>query len=272
VPYLLEAKSDSKDTKVNTSRKGYSYAIAGVVKILDLKDGLYIGVIEEARIPFYRGSLLIPLPDRIPGAQSPIAAPTAVTGTMLLDPYFSTSTTAQHKFVFVDKGSDDGVKVGMVFRAYQHMDLNNDLALTKSNTLINADLYVVQTTNTFSTVYIANSDSYIKSGDSVTLLTNIGDILKQDPRRRRIERSGGMGVDDLDMLDPGDTLSAPEKKELQQLEKYQGEVAPLTPATSEAPVPPPTADAPNGTGTAAPAMAPPTGQADEDIPPPPPEP
>jgi LysM repeat protein len=279
VPYLLETKNKSKDKKDADARKGYSYAIAGIIKILDLKDGLYIGVIEEARIPFNRGATLIPLPPRIPGDRTPIAAPTAVTGTMLLDPYFSTSTSAQHKFVFVDRGSDDGVQIGMVFRAYQHSDLNNNLALTKSNMLINADLHVVQVSEKFSTVYIANSDSYIKSGDSVTLLTNISDILKADPRRRRIERTNGNGVDDLDMLDTGDALTDPERKELHQLEKYQGEVAPLTPTGAETAPPPPTAEPealvpqaieePNGTGTAAPTMPPPPPDgAQEEIPPP----
>jgi hypothetical protein len=282
VPYLLEEKNKSKDKKDPNARQGYSYAIAGTVKILDFKDGLYIGVIEEARIPFYRGSMIIPLPARIPGDRNPIVAPTAVTGTMLLDPYFSTSTTAQHKFVFVDRGSDDGVKVGMVFRAYQHTDLNNGLALTKSNALINADLHVVQVTDKFSTVYIASSDSYIKSGDSVTLLTNVSDILKADPRRRRIEHHNGIAVDDLDSLDTGDGLSDQERKELQQLEKYQGEVASITPPAGSDTPPPPNApepealvpqagEEPNAPGALAPPMTPPpppVAGSDEEIPPP----
>lgn len=288
VPYLLEEKSKSKNAKEPDARVGYSYAITGIVKVLDFKDGLYIGVVEEARIPFYRGSMIIPLPDRVAGDRTPIPGPTAVTGTMLLDPYFSTSTSAQHKFVFVDRGADDGVKIGMVFRAYQHTDLSNDLALTKSNALINADLHVVQVTDKFSEVYIANSDDYIKSGDSVTLLTSVSDILKADPRRRRIERSNGNGVDDLDTLDTGDGLTPPERKELQQLEKYQGEVAPLTPSTGgENPPAPPTAPEPealvpqaieehNEMGTAAPHLPPPPDQtpgqapggSEEEIPPP----
>jgi hypothetical protein len=106
--------------------------------------------------------------------------------------------------------------------------------------------------------------------------------LKADPRRRRIEHHNGIAVDDLDSLDTGDGLSDQERKELQQLEKYQGEVASITPPAGSDTPPPPNApepealvpqagEEPNATGALAPPMTPPpppVAGSDEEIPPP----
>jgi hypothetical protein len=309
IPYILKEKITSKDKKPKDPRQGLSYPITGIVKIIDQKDGLYLGVVEEANLPIYRGATLIPNPDRIAGDMTPIAGPSPITGSLIIDPYFSTSTTAQHKFVFVNRGSDDGLQLGMMFRAYQHDDLDTQLLLTKSNLLINADLMVVQMSEKFSTLYILHSDNYIVEGAPLTLLTDVSELKKPNPLRRRIERINATSVvtDDLDQLDDGAAMNGQEKRELKQLETFQGQPVTETPpppaddkttentdntgsagsnaektpmfdgslAPSDSiPPPPPTAEAQSApdSGTAAPPppndTPPPPPAGEEDIPPP----
>jgi hypothetical protein len=246
-------------------RVGYSYGILGSVRIIDRREGLYVGIVENARHPFYRGAMLLPLPPRVRADLEPIPAPNSIEGILHLDRFYSTRTTAQHKLVFVDRGTDDGVQVGMVFRAYQHFDSNNDLRITKGNVLISADLIVVQTSETFSTCYILSSATYIVDGIPVTLLTDISDLTKPNPDRRRIEINNNVNsIDELDRLDNGIGLGEDEKRELQQLEKYKNE--PET-APTEAPPPPEMPPNPEGGEVAPPVTAP---QPPSELTPPPP--
>jgi hypothetical protein len=262
-PFELKSKA--------SPRVGYSYGVLGSVQIIDHREGLYIGIVENARHPFFRGSILIPLPPRVRADLDPIPGPSALNGTMRLDRFYSTRTTAQHKLVFVDLGTDDGVQVGMVFRAYQHFDSLNDLRLTKGNVLISADMIVVQTSEKFATCYILSSSNYVVEGTPVTLLTDISDLQKPDPDRRRIEMHNGLNSsDDLDRLDNGIGLGDDEKRELKQLEKYQGETT--APETAPAPEVAPAPEMPQAPEMQAPQAAPPVTapQPAEEPPPPPP--
>jgi LysM domain len=217
-------------------RVGYSYGILGSVRIVDRREGLYVGIVENARHPFYRGAMLLPLPPRVRADLEPIPAPNSIEGILHLDRFYSTRTTAQHKLVFVDRGTDDGVQVGMVFRVYQHFDSNNDLRITKGNVLISADLIVVQTSEKFSTCYVLSSSNYIVDGTPVTLLTDISDLTKANPDHRRIEMNNNVNsIDELDRLDNGIGLGEDEKRELKQLEKYKNE--PETAPTEAPPAP-----------------------------------
>lgn len=167
---------------------------------------------------------MIPLPARVRADLEPIPGPSALEGILRLDRFYSTRTTAQHKLVFVDRGADDGVQVGMIFRVYQHFDSNNDLRLTKGDVLISADLMVVNVSEKFSTCYVLSSANYIVEGTPATLLTDVSDLQKVDPDRRRIETKNGLNAnDELDRLDNGEGLGDDERRELRQLEIYKNE-------------------------------------------------
>ncbi|MGK5084314.1 LysM peptidoglycan-binding domain-containing protein [Bdellovibrionota bacterium FG-1] len=253
----------------NSDRVGSAYPILGKVKIIGVRDELFIGTVLSARGLISRGSNLIPLPARVPDL-SPIPAPNAVAGVLMVDKTFSTSTTAQHKLVFVDRGSDEGVKPGMVFRAYTHQDPVTDKKITSSNFIVEADLIVVQVSERFCAAEVLRSIATIEEGAPVILLTDVSDLLSTKSSREKLITPGSSNkkddeLDELDQMDTGTDLGKDEQKELEQLERWKAnpqDAAPAAPPTEAAPgVPetappsPPAADLPPSTqpeGAAAP--------------------
>ena len=170
-----------KLTNHATDREGYLYPLLGKVKILQQRDGAFIGIITNVKTPIERGAMLIPAEPKIP-EMLPIPGPNAVEGVIILDPENSTSTAAQHKLVFIDRGSDDGVSPGMVFRNYQRIDPNNSKRATHSNLMITADIMVVQSSPRFSMGLVMSGATYLTEGTNAVLLTDVSDLLKNtDP-------------------------------------------------------------------------------------------
>jgi hypothetical protein len=262
-----------------TDRIGYSYLMLGKVKILAVRDHLFIGKIVAARHFLPRGTSLIAVPPKVPDL-APIPGPKPLLGSILIDPSFSTFTSAQHKEVFVDRGSADGVQPGMVFRAFQHYDPGNEKKITKSHFIIDADIMITQVSANFSTGTIIRNFSPIYAKAPVILLTDISDLKSNDGFSEKM----GQEEDDLDKLDDQESLGKDEKKELKQLENWKGnppdspdasgadnlptppppvEGDPNTPPAPDGQVPPPPADNP------AEPPVPPADPADVAPPPPP---
>ncbi len=240
------------------SHRGYSYLILGYVKILGVKDGLFIGQITAAKGIIFRGASLVPLPPRASLSSAPIAGPAPLSATVMIDPSFSTTSTAQFKQAFVDRGSDDGVKPGMIFRAYQYYDPSNEKKITDADFIIDADFMVVQVSPTISSVAILNGRTTITENSTVVLLTDVSDLTKRKKSREilldsKSKKRVSDPLDQLDQLESGGGLGVEEERELKQLEKWeenpsekkeaapqvapQGEALPAPP--SDQPAPPP---------------------------------
>ena len=199
-------------------RVGYSYPLLGTVQILGVRDNLYVARVQSVQGMIHRGSVLIESPARVPDLK-PIAASRAIDGVILIDKTESTSQSAQHKIVSINRGSDDGVKPGMIFRAYNHFDPGSEKRLTTEDFLIDGDLMVVQVSPEFSSALVLDSNSVIQENQTVLLLTNISSVGKKSI----FEKEGTKSVPDteLDSLDrQDDKLGDQEKKELEQLEKH----------------------------------------------------
>lgn len=243
------------------SRSGYSYRAMAKVKIMGVRDGLFVGRIESANEVFERGgSFLIPAVPRVP-VLTPTAGPSAMNGTIVFDHSFSTYTTAQHKEVFLDRGNQDGVAPGMVFRVYEHIDPSNDKRITHSDVVGVADIMVAQVSEQFSAGLVIRSNSYLTEFTPAVLLTDVTDLIKnmgihekslegtgstQPPPQPQPQASqsapspqasgepsgigepppppppAGTNLDELDKLDTGGNLGKDEEKELKQLEKWKG--------------------------------------------------
>jgi len=208
----------------NSDRTGYSYRIIGKVKILTVKDNLYIGNIISANHPIRRGSILIPLQPRIKHLSPQIGAK-PIEAVVMVDKTISTFTLAQHKLAFVDRGTEDGIQPGMVFRAYEHRDPSTNKRITDSDYIIDADILIVQVSERFSTGIVMRSLTPISEGAKVVLLTDISDITRKTSYKERsteeIERD--KELDDLDALDSGQGLGKDERRELKQLEQWNGD-------------------------------------------------
>lgn len=205
------------------NNNGYSYYIKGHIKIRGVRDGLYIAEVLAARAPILREDKIIPavkkirMPKIIPG-------PEPKEGILGVDRRFSTGTTAQHKLVFVDLGSDDGVQPGMVFRAYQHEDPGTGSEITESHFIVDADFLVVQTGKNICAAIAISSVRSIREGAEVILLTDVSEFHRiKDTRVKSLNRGDeDRELDELDALDPGGGLGPGEERELKQLEQWDG--------------------------------------------------
>lgn len=255
-PEVLKARS--------SDRVGYSYLVRGKVKIIGVKDSLFIGTILTNKHFISRGMSIMVMPAPIPDL-TPIPGPRPLEGTLMLDKNLATYVVAQHKQVFVDRGSDDGVQQGMVFRAYQHYDPSNERKITDSDFIIDADILMMQVSERFSTGLIINSLSMVTENSFVVLLTDISDLLSTRGFRERSteEKQRDDELDDLDKLDTGGGLGKDEERELMQLEKWKEN----PPGTQDAAPPPAEEATPPPSPEGASELPPPP--ATEELPPPP---
>ncbi len=251
-----------------SDRVGYSYLNLGKVKIVGVRDKLFIGTILSARNFVARGASLVKLPEKIP-VLTPIPGPRPIHGVVMVDHNLSTYAIAQYKEVFIDRGSDDGIKPGMVFRAYEHYDPGNEKKITNTDFIIDADIQITQVTETLSTGMVIQFKSMIKEDAKVVLLTDVSDLIKNPGFREKGDNAPESDLNDLDNLDDQDSLGKEERKELRQLEKWQKnpehlEQSPNAPDTT----PPPPVETSPGDSTTPPTsdLPPPS----SDTPPPPP--
>lgn len=232
----LKLKSRESD------RTGYSYQNLGRVKVIGVKDGIFVGMITVGHQTIIRGDQLMPLQPRV-RKPTAIAGPQPLQGVLMIDKTLSSDTTAEHKLVFIDRGSDDGVQPGMVFRAYQHKDPSTQDKITDSDFIIDADILVMAVTPQFSSGLVIKSLSPVRQDSPVVLLTDISDLLKNKGFRERTgeEKAKDDELDQLDKLDQGDGLGKGEERELKQLENWEGNPPPGDPSaapTEETPPPP----------------------------------
>jgi len=271
---LTQAPAILKSPK--SDRIGYAYQILGKVRIIGVRDNLFIGTILGSRDFVARGAAVIPMPARVPEL-TPVAGPSPLEGILLMDKQAATYLTAQHRHVFIDRGADDGITPGMVFRAYQYFDPSNDKKITTSNFIIDADIIVAQVSPRFSMGVVLTSLSPVVENSTVTLLTDVSDLMRHRGIREKLapDEEHNKELDELDKLD-GQGLGKDEERELKQLERWKGNPPPGTPPaeggeTIPPPPPPPGAEGelpppPAAEGELAPPPPPPS----TDVPPPPP--
>lgn len=226
-------------------RYGYSYPNLGRVKIVGVRDGVFVGRVTHAAGIVKRGHILVPLIQRV-RELTLIPAPQTMEGVMMLDTSQSTYVAAQYKQVAVDRGASDGVRVGMIFRAYQYYDPHTDQRLTEADMLTDADFLVIQVSEHFSALLALSSLSVIPEGTSLVLLTDVSEVLNAKEVIEQIDSTQDVNqektLDDLDTLDQGEDVGRGEKKELKQLEEWKPTISqPPTeevPASEIAPAPP----------------------------------
>lgn len=215
-----------------SGRKGYSYLILGKVKILFLKDRLYMGRITNAKDLIPRGSFLIPLPPKIIHLK-PLPGPRPIVASLLIDHHDSTFSTAQNKEVYIDQGSVDGVTPGMVFRVFDHFDPATKKKVSDADLAITGDIVISQVSSKISTGIVFHCRTALKDYDRAVLLTDISD-LKQYPDFSKLM---GPNDEDLDALDDGKKIQDIEKRKLKQMKSWTSNPPSPSPLLSPSPSP-----------------------------------
>jgi hypothetical protein len=231
-PFVLKSRK--------SNRSGFSYLVLGNVKIIGVRDNQFIGTIISAHGFIFRGTMIIPNQPRV-ASFKPIPAANSVDAIVMLDKHFSSYATAQHKQVFLNRGTVDGVRPGMIFRAYEHYDPSNDKRITSTDFIIDADMIVIQASERFCTAIVINSFVPVNENSTAVLLTDISDLAsnrgfsdKSPDNKQRDDE-----LDELDKLDSGGNLGPDEQRELEQLEKWKGNPAPQPSSAPAAETPPP---------------------------------
>lgn len=216
--YVRERKSD---------RSGYIYRAIAEVKIIGVKDELYVGVITNSKDVVKRGDRVYPLLPLITDIK-PIAANAALEALVVSTE--GTANSSQFQFVHLDRGIEDGVQVGNVFRIYDYYDPETKAKLTDSDFLIHADALVVHATAQFSAALVFRSRSTFSRGDFGVLMTDVSEF---EQVKEYKESSLGADqnaapsaedreLDELDELDraSGEGLGKQEETEIKELDQW----------------------------------------------------
>ncbi len=255
-----------------------SYLITGATKILGVNDGIYLGEMKQIRNQPERGNFVLDFPSRIQRL-NPVAGPSPIEGKILLDTRFTPNMSAQYKWVYIDRGSDDGVQPGMIFRIFQHQDPFNGEEISASNMLVQGDVEIYQTCGQFSLGQIIWSRGPVQNKALSILLTDVQDYYtrlylngnttplqlqqsmpsEETPPEAPAEPTPA-NKDWLDELDNGDDLTNAEDEELKQLEGVPEENTTPEDPTAAPTVPGEEGLQPAPTEELPPAEAPPTAE------------
>ena len=220
--YGITSEEPSLMKTRKSDRSGWLHPYLGKVRVLAVKEGVYVGEILESAGHIQRDDILIPLPAKVFPKQ-PIPAANPIEATLLLNKDTSMYATSQFKQVLIDRGSGDGVYPGMVFRSYQYWDPGTGDRITDSDFIIDADILVVHSSEDFSVGIVLSSLSPVTEGSTLVLLTDIGDVLDKNGYRLRTQEEvkRDQELKELDQLPPQNQLEEAERRELEQLEKWQ---------------------------------------------------
>lgn len=105
---------------VTKHKIGNLVLIPGELTILERKNDVAMAKINKSFSPIYREDLIIPLQPVFPKAV-PIRTQKKIKGYVAFSPE-DTVSISEKEFVFIDRGSQDGVMVGDLFSIYQHPD------------------------------------------------------------------------------------------------------------------------------------------------------
>lgn len=211
-------------------RVGFAYELSAKVKIIGVRDGMFIGTLIATQKPVLRKSLLIP---EVPLLQftKPVASSGIIPANIITTDFQQNSLISEQHLVILDAGSNDGVKKGMIFRRYLKKDPNTDTVITTKDYIIETDLQVLDVKDQFSIAIVLQTHSVLRSGEEVLSLADLKDFNKNSGMQTIIQDDAvGAPLNDLDQFEDNEGLGIKEDQELRQLEKVQLNETP-TPST-----------------------------------------
>ena len=158
------------------TRVGFAYDIAGKVKIIGVRDGLFIGTVIVTQRPVYRNNLLIPEVKPLYFVR-PEPSVNVIEASVMTTTSMNSSLLGEQQVVILDVGTIDGVKNGMIFRNY----LKNDPNTEKPDLHEDPDrvpAHGSEAKDRFSIAIIMQSRSVIHPGDLVLSLMDLRDFEK----------------------------------------------------------------------------------------------
>jgi len=103
---------------VTKQNLGTLVLMPGELVILERKDEVAVAKIRKSFTPVLRGDMILPAQPILPEA-APLRTQKKMEGVVVFSPE-STVAISEKEFLFIDRGSQDGVMVGDLFSIYQH--------------------------------------------------------------------------------------------------------------------------------------------------------
>lgn len=201
-------------------RVGFVYPLQGTVRLIGVRDGVFIGTVVTMSGMVYRNQLLIPevTPLQI---RKPIAAGSAIEATVVTVPSDEERMLGSQQTLFLDVGQSDGVKGGMVFRNFVHEDPLSKEEISSKDFLIESEILILEAYDRFSVAMVTRSRSHLKSGDTVVALTDLKDLNRHQGMQTVIQDKATQDeINELDQMDSADGLGEKERQDLKQLENW----------------------------------------------------
>ncbi len=209
-----EKLSSSRDGRV-----GFAYPILGKMKIIGVRDGMFIGTVVAIYHPIERGNLLIPEVRSIPIPRAK-ECPSPLHASAMFPKIDEKALQGQLKLLFIDVGTQDGVKPGMIFRHYLNADPYTKSKFPTRDFMIESEVIVLNAGEQFSIAMILQSRSGIRNEDELVGLIDLKDFDRNQGLQSVLQDHAAPTMDDLDLLDNTDGLGEKEIEELKQLESW----------------------------------------------------
>jgi hypothetical protein len=166
---------DPEPMKVDLDgRSALSYAVNGKIRVLGVQSGIYVGEVMQAKNPIVRGSILVPEIKRI-DRMNPVAASKTTIGKLISDRRTGAFMSGQNKWVYINRGSTDGVQPGMIFRIFQNQDPKTLKKLTNGDVFVQGDVQIYQQCGEFALGMFVWSRAEVPEQYEGTLLTDVSD-------------------------------------------------------------------------------------------------
>lgn len=227
---LKENESLPQDTRL----AGYFYETTGRIKIVRVRGGLVEGIVEQLRGQVSVGSELMVEPPKLQ-TLTPITGGLQLSAAVVCGSPADRLSTTKNSFIYINRGSRDGIRVGRVFESIENVKLDES-AGGAAPYLSNGEAIVVHTTDSYSTAMITRQFDVIRMGsllrttdDSnpsvpVSPFQGYKEEKKQAEREDRIpevpnlENLSGDNTD-RSLPEPRKPAPAPELSELDAMEK-----------------------------------------------------
>ena len=201
-------------------RVGFIYPLQGTVRLVGVRDGVFIGTIVSMSGMVYRNQLLIPEVKHLQIGK-PVPAVSAIEGTVVTAESEQDKMLGSQQLLFLDVGKSDGVKNGMVFRNFVHEDPLSKEEISSKDFLIESEIQVLEAYDRFSAAMVTRSRSHVKSGDPVVSLTDLKDLNRHQGMQTVIQdKASADEINELDQMDSADGLGEKERQDLKQLESW----------------------------------------------------
>jgi hypothetical protein len=201
-------------------RVGFVYPLQGTVRLVGVRDGVFIGTVVSMSGMVYRNQLLIPEVKHLQIGK-PLAASGAIEATVITPEADQDKMLGSQQLLFLDVGQSDGVKNGMVFRNFVHEDPLSKEEISSKDFLIESEIQILEAYDRFSAAMVIRSRSHLKSGDTVVALTDLKDLNRHQGMQTIIQDKASTDeINELDQMDSADGLGEKERQDLKQLESW----------------------------------------------------